>query len=98
MKKTVLALMASAIVFGGMVSTAQADTTTVTGGTVNFVGQVVDAACSVSADSVDQTVTLSQVRASKLTGAGMVANQKEDFTIKLEDCDTQISPECGDYF
>lgn len=62
MKKTVLALMASAIVFGGMVSTAQADTTTVTGGTVNFVGQVVDAACSVSADSVDQTVTLSQVR------------------------------------
>ncbi|ELU3076628.1 fimbrial protein BcfA [Salmonella enterica] len=80
MKKPVLALMVSAIAFGGMLSTAQADTTTVTGGTVNFVGQVVDAACSVSADSVDQTVTLGQVRASKLTEAGMVANQKEDFT------------------
>lgn len=91
MKKPVLALMVSAIAFGGMLSTAQADTTTVTGGTVNFVGQVVDAACSVSADSVDQTVTLGQVRASKLTEAGMVANQKEDFTIKLEDCDTQTS-------
>ncbi|END5827517.1 fimbrial protein, partial [Salmonella enterica] len=52
MKKPVLALMVSAIAFGGMLSTAQADTTTVTGGTVNFVGQVVDAACSVSADSV----------------------------------------------
>ncbi|EBF4723993.1 fimbrial protein BcfA [Salmonella enterica] len=85
MKKPVLALMVSAIAFGGMLSTAQADTTTVTGGTVNFVGQVVDAACSVSADSVDQTVTLGQVRASKLTEAGMVAN------IKLEDCDTQTS-------
>ncbi|EBL2122308.1 fimbrial protein BcfA [Salmonella enterica] len=91
MKKPVLALMVSAIAFGGMLSTAQADTTIVTGGTVNFVGQVVDAACSVSADSVDQTVTLGQVRASKLTEAGMVVNQKEDFTIKLEDCDTQTS-------
>lgn len=79
MKKPVLALMVSAIAFGGMLSTAQADTTTVTGGTVNFVGQVVDAACSVSTDSVDQTVTLGQVRASKLTEAGMVANQKRRF-------------------
>lgn len=36
MKKPVLALMVSAIAFGGMLSTAQADTTTVTGGTVNL--------------------------------------------------------------
>ena len=50
-----------------------------------------NAACSVSADSIDQTVTLSQVRTSKLTAAGMVANQKEDFSIKLEDCDTTVS-------
>ncbi|WP_348251639.1 fimbrial protein, partial [Salmonella enterica] len=60
-------------------------------GTVNFVGQVVDAACCVSADSVDQTVTLGQVRASILTEAGMAANQKDDFAIKLEDCDTHTS-------
>nr|WP_226779609.1 fimbrial protein [Klebsiella aerogenes] len=58
---------------------------------MNFTGQVVNAACSVSADSIDQTVTLSQVRTSKLTAAGMVANQKEDFSIKLEDCDTTVS-------
>ncbi|MGK4762975.1 fimbrial protein, partial [Salmonella enterica] len=74
---------------GVLLSTSQADTTTFSGVTVNFVGQVVDAAWSVSDDSVDQTVTIGQVRASQLTEAGMVSNQKEDFTIKLEDCDTQ---------
>ncbi|TGD12728.1 fimbrial protein, partial [Salmonella enterica subsp. enterica serovar Poona] len=49
MKKPVLALMVSAIAFGGMLSTAQADTTTGTGGTVNFVGPVDDADSSVAA-------------------------------------------------
>lgn len=83
--------MVSAIAFGGMLSTAQADTTTVTGGTVNFVGQVVDAACSVSADSVDQTVTLGEVRASKINRGRYGGESKEDFTIKLEDCDTQTN-------
>ncbi len=74
-----------------MTCAANADTSTVSGGTVNFTGQVVNAACSVSADSIDQTVILSQVRTSKLTASGVVANQKEDFSIKLEDCDTTVS-------
>ena len=91
-------MMVTAISAGGMMTSAFADTATVSGGTVNFVGQVVNAACSVSADSVDQTVTLSQVRASKLTAAGMVANQKEDFSIKLEDCDTTVSQEAAVIF
>ena len=51
-------MMVTAISAGGMMTSAFADTATVSGGTVNFVGQVVNAACSVSADSVDQTVTL----------------------------------------
>ncbi|POP41354.1 fimbrial protein [Superficieibacter electus] len=91
MKKYLFAMVVTAITAGGTAMAAEADTTTVNGGTVNFVGQVVDAACSVSSDSIDQTVTLSQVRSSKLTTAGMVANQKEDFNIKLEDCDTTVS-------
>ena len=93
MKKHVLAMTVAALMAGGAMSAAQAETTTATvsGGTVNFVGEVVDAACSVSSDSVDQTVTLSQVRSAKLASAGEVANQKEDFTIKLEDCDTTVS-------
>ncbi|EEO0183171.1 fimbrial assembly protein FimA [Salmonella enterica] len=36
-------------------------------------------------------MALDQVRASKLTEAGMVANQKDDFAIKLEGYDTQSS-------
>ncbi|HFZ0985470.1 TPA: fimbrial protein BcfA [Klebsiella aerogenes] len=91
MKKHLLVMVMTAMTAGGMTCAANADTSTVSGGTVNFTGQVVNAACSVSADSIDQTVTLSQVRTSKLTAAGMVANQKEDFSIKLEDCDTTVS-------
>ncbi|ADO46905.1 fimbrial protein BcfA [[Enterobacter] lignolyticus] len=91
MKKHVLAMVVTAMMAGGAATAAQADSTTVSGGTVNFVGQVVDAACAVSADSTDQTVTLSQVRTAKLTTAGMTANQKEAFSIKLADCDTTVS-------
>lgn len=94
MKKHLFAMAAIAIAMGGTMSASAAqltDTNTaVSGGSVNFIGQVVDAACSVSADSINQTVQLSQVRAAKLTTAGMVANQKENFTIKLEDCDTSV--------
>ena len=91
MKKHVLAMVIATAMVSGVAMNAQADTGTVSGGTVNFVGQVVNAACSVAADSVDQTVTLSQVRTVKLTTKGMQANQKEDFKIVLEDCDTTVS-------
>ncbi|RAU36570.1 fimbrial protein BcfA [Enterobacter sp. RIT418] len=91
MKKHIIAMVISSLMAGGMAINAQAETTTVNGGTVDFLGQVVNAACSVSADSVDQTVILSQVRTVKLTTAGMLANQKEDFQIKLEDCDATVS-------
>ncbi|HEM8731908.1 TPA: fimbrial protein BcfA [Enterobacter hormaechei] len=91
MKKQVIAMAVAGALAGGMAINAQADTVTVSGGTVNFVGQVVNAACSVAADSVDQTVTLSRVRTVKLTTVGMQANQKEDFKIVLEDCDATVS-------
>lgn len=72
-------------------SAANADTTTVAGGTVNFKGQVVNAACSVTADSQDQTVTLDQVRTSQLATAGKVSGQGKPFDIVLADCDTTVS-------
>lgn len=91
MKKHALAVVVAAMTLSAQASAfAAGESTTVSGGTVNFVGQVVDAACSVSADTIDQTVTLGQVRAVKLTSPGMVANQKENFNIKLEDCDTSV--------
>lgn len=82
-----------AMVMAGGISSAMAasSATTVSGGTVNFVGSVVNAACSVSSDSVDQTVTLDQVRTVRLAAAGQAAGQQEKFNIKLEDCDTSIS-------
>lgn len=64
--------------------------TTVTGGTVNFEGTVVDAACAVSADSVDQTVQMGQVRTAALADAGATASSVP-FNITLEDCDTTVS-------
>lgn len=82
-----------AMVMAGGISSAMAasSATTVSGGTVNFVGSVVNAACSVSSDSVDQTVTLDQVRTASLAKAGQPAGQQQKFNIKLEDCDTSIS-------
>ncbi len=65
--------------------------TAVSGGTINFEGRVVDAACSIAADSMDQTVVLSQVRTAKLSTAGETAGQKTPFSIQLEDCDTTVS-------
>lgn len=84
-------LIAAAMMAAGFSVASQAATTTVSGGTVNFTGQVVDAACSVTADSANQTVALDQVRTVKLATAGQAAGQQKNFSIKLADCDTTIS-------
>lgn len=80
----------SSLIVAGLftVGAAHAATVTTAGGTINFEGQVVDGACAVSADSLNQTVTLDQVRAAKLATAGQAAGQQQHFNIKLEDCDT----------
>lgn len=62
----------------------------VTGGTVHFTGQIVNAACAVSAESVDQIVKMGQFRTANFTSVGM-RSHAVPFTIKLEDCDTNIS-------
>lgn len=89
MKKQFVALSVAAVLAGlGMASMAQAaDPVTTAGGKVHFVGEVVDAACAVSSDSVDQTVILDQVRAVKLGTKDQLAGQPKSFTIKLVDCD-----------
>lgn len=55
------------------------ETSTVQGGTVEFKGSVVDAACAVTADSTNQVVTMDQVRMQAFTGKDSVANQKNRF-------------------
>ncbi|MBV7436882.1 fimbrial protein [Aeromonas sp. sif2416] len=65
--------------------------TVVTGGSVYFNGEVVNAACAVSSDSMDQTVYLDQVRTAAFNStADAPANQPESFEIKLVDCDTTV--------
>lgn len=69
---------------------ASAATTTVMGGTVHFTGQIVNAACAVSAASTNQTVNMGQYRTAFFTGVGVRSNAVP-FTINLEDCDTSVS-------
>lgn len=67
------------------------------GGDVHFYGQVVNAACSVSADSREQTVQMGQVRSNEFKFLG----DWEDpvpFQIKLEDCDATVSQSVGVLF
>ncbi|KNC06427.1 type-1 fimbrial protein subunit A [Klebsiella sp. RIT-PI-d] len=67
-----------------------ADTTVVNGGTVHFKGEVVNAACAVDADSLEQTVPMGQVRTAKLATAGSTSNSV-GFNIQLNDCDTTVA-------
>ncbi|WP_206106401.1 type 1 fimbrial major subunit FimA [Pantoea agglomerans] len=63
---------------------------TVNGGTVHFKGEVVNAACSVDAGSVDQTVQLGQVKTTTLNEAGKTSSAV-GFNIQLNDCDTSVA-------
>lgn len=67
-----------------------ATTTTVNGGTVHFLGEVVNAACDVNAGSVDQNVLLGQVKTATLSEAGKTSGLV-GFNIQLGDCDTTVS-------
>lgn len=100
MKKAfvVKSLTAAVIMAAGMASAMAATSganTTVQGGTVEFKGAVVDAACAVTADTANQVVNLDQVRLASLTGKDSVANQKTPFSIKLADCDTTVSTQAS---
>ncbi|MFP2237292.1 fimbrial protein [Pseudescherichia vulneris] len=77
------------------VTAAHAAPVTVSGGTINFEGQVVDAACSVGTTSANQTVTLDQVQSTKLATAGQAAGQQQPFSISLEGCDSSVSTNAG---
>lgn len=62
----------------------------VNGGTVHFVGEIVNAACAVGGGTTGQTVNLEQVRTAKLTEAGKTSTPI-DFKIQLMDCDPNVA-------
>ena len=74
----------------GVATSASAAPATVNGGTVQFKGEVVNAACAVNANSFDQTVQLGQVRTEKLKADGD-KSAAVGFNIELSDCDTTVA-------
>lgn len=88
MKKQVLAIIAASFI-AGTAFTAQAASTTLTvsGGTIQFMGSVVNAPCSVSADSEHGIVILDQVTLDSMGVKGETSGQAKAFNISLENCD-----------
>lgn len=64
------------------------------GGAVTFTGTVVDAPCSITPDSVDQTIDLGQVSVAKLANgtSNNGTSAPVEFTIQLEDCSLSPAP------
>ena len=74
-------IMLAAVMVFGMSSVAQADSGK---GTVTFTGSIVDAPCSISPETVDQTVSLGQVSNVALKDGGK--STPKNFKIELENC------------
>lgn len=55
------------------------------GGTINFKGQIVDAPCTLSAETANQNVNLGAISITALNAG--TSTQITPFTIKLEDCE-----------
>ena len=75
------ALLAAAVILG-MSSVAHAADQG--HGKITFTGNIIDAPCSISSDSVDQTIELGQISNAKLKDGGH--STAKNFEIKLEDC------------
>ncbi|EMJ5884544.1 type 1 fimbrial protein subunit FimA [Enterobacter cloacae] len=97
LKKKTLVYSISGFLFSLLGSTVCTAQTTVAGGTVNFNGSVVSAACAVKGTSTNQTVQLDQVRSARLANIGdSIENQP--FTIELIDCDKTVATSVQAYF
>ncbi|MGN7789323.1 fimbrial protein [Enterobacter sp. 22452] len=85
MNKHILSVVVASVM-ASAAFTAQAASTTVSGGTIQFIGSVADAPCSVSADSENGIVMLDQVTLESLGDPGEASGQAKAFNIELEDC------------
>lgn len=91
--KNIALAVVSALALSTTAAMAADDTsvaTTVNGGTVHFKGEVVNAACAIDSESVNQTVQLGQVRSSNLATSGQTSSAV-GFNITLNDCDTEVA-------
>ncbi|MGG7955203.1 fimbrial protein [Klebsiella aerogenes] len=77
-------LIAATIAFG-FISTVNAAPQDAGHGTVKFKGSIIEAPCSITPDTVDQTVDLGQISNVVLKDGGK--SSPKNFFIKLENCD-----------
>lgn len=90
MKKCVIAMALGTLLIAGGVQ-AEDETPAATAavdqghGTIKFKGSIIDAPCSISPESADQTVELGQIASVALQNGGK--SGAEDFGIQLENCD-----------
>lgn len=89
LSKIALVMGISMTLISGFANAEEASSTTVAAGnaghgTVHFKGEIIDAPCSISPDSADQTVDLGQVSTASLKDGGESAPVA--FSIKLQNC------------
>ena len=65
-------------------------------GKVNFKGSIIDAPCSISPDSIDQTVELGQISNMALVDGGK--SSPRSFDIALENCDITALEKGVEYY
>lgn len=83
MNKNLAGVMLATIVVGGGMAVANAADQG--HGTVTFTGSIIDSPCSITPDSIDQTVNLGQISNKALLKGGK--SNPRPFDIKLENCD-----------
>ncbi|AZC31143.1 fimbrial protein [Pseudomonas chlororaphis] len=83
MKKSLTAVaLLTGCAFAGMANAAD--------GTINFIGNITDAACTVTANTANQTVTLGTVQSSALNSVGATAAPTR-FNIVLTSCPANVN-------
>jgi major type 1 subunit fimbrin (pilin) len=85
MKKQLHVFALVSVICGASVSAANA-----ADGTIQFNGEIIDAACTVSPSSANQTVNLGQISDKAFTGAGDTAGATA-FQIDLTSCPATVS-------
>lgn len=84
MKKIALAFAISTVM-----ATAANAATDQGHGKITFKGSIIEAACSIDAKSLDQTIQLGAISRSHLSGGGK--STPVDLSIQLHDCDTELA-------
>lgn len=90
-KRVIKSVLSAALLSVGTMATAA---TTVPGGTVHFTGQIVNAACAVSAGSSNQTVNMGQYRTANFKAVGDRTGSVP-FKIQIQDCDTSVATQAS---